>query len=302
MRKLVFIIILSTFLFNSCDVYKKVFKKSQPTEQEISDDVLANITGEVKPEIQDTNILKVSKKELKQIKKEQDRLDKIARGDTLSIAKKFWYALFPKTIEREKNFPLMYKEKPKSILVLYPWNRSKRDDAGYIFLTNINKELSHRGYYTTSAINTFNTYKSDSLFTSQYIKHSKSIEIGKDYGVDAVLFVTIYSLNKNWWSTSVTSAADYFLISTKSLDTLFSRKTEFIYDTPIPSYKPNNKSDIFNMDKDTEVPFFGLSYQMNKYVFIDLPFGPYHKKHLKDKKKFSHPRVINYKLNMRLDY
>lgn len=302
MKRLIFILCLTVLFFSSCDVYNRIMKKEEPSETEISQDILAEITGESKPQIQDTNILTVSKKELKKIKKEQDKKDKIARGDTLNFAEKFWYALFPKTIEREKNFPLMYKETPKSILVLYPWNRSKRDDASEIFLTNITKALSLRGYYIPSAINSFNDYRTDTLFSSQYIPHSKAKELGQIYGVDAVLYVTIYSLNKNWWSTSITSAAEYHLISTKTSDTLFFRKTEFIYDTPKPAYKPNKKSEIFNMDIDREVPFFGLGYQMTNYVFIDFPFGPYHKKHLKDKEKFSHPRIINYKINMRLDY
>ena len=302
MKRLIFILCLTVLFFSSCDVYNRIMKKEEPSETEISQDILAEITGETKPQIQDTNILTVSKKELKKMKKEQDKRDKLARGDTLNFAEKFWYALFPKTIEREKNFPLMYKETPKSILVLYPWNRSKRDDASEIFLTNITKALSLRGYYIPSAINSFNDYRADTLFSSQYIPHSKANELGQIYGVDAVLYVTIYSLNKNWWSTSITSSAEYHLISTKSLDTLFFRKTEFIYDTPKPAYKPNKKSEIFNMDIDREVPFFGLGYQMTNYVFIDFPFGPYHKKHLKDKEKFSHPRIINYKINMRLDY
>lgn len=303
MRKLLILSIFCLFLFSSCDIYNRVFKKTEPTETEVAGDVLANITGESKETMPlDSNITKVSKKELKKIKKAQNKAEKLARGDTLNIAEKFWYALFPITIERVKSFPKMYSEQPKSILVLYPWNRSKREDASEMFITNITKELSLKGYYVVSAINTFNIHKKDTTFSHEYIKHNQAGELRKKYGVDAVLYVTIYSMNKYWWSSSVTSGADYYLVSTKTGDTLFNRKTEFIYDTPVPAYKPNKKSDIFNMDKDREVPFFGLSYQMNRYVFIDIPFGPYHKKYMKDQKKFSHPKEMNYKINMRLDY
>ncbi len=303
MKRLIPLLILSILFFVGCDTYNKIMKKSEPIESEISEDVLSEILGEpVGEKPKEEEIMTIDKKELKKIKREQRKQEKIEMGDTLNLGQKFWYALFPKTIERELSYPLIYKEKPRSILVLYPWNWSKREDAGDIFLINMTRELSLKGYYVPSVLKSFSDYKADTMFSAKYIKHSDAKALGEEYGVDAVLYSTIYSLNKNWWSTAITSSGEFFMISTKTEDTLFFRKTEFIYDTPKPAYKPSKKSEVFNMDMTREVPFFGLGHQMCKYVFIDIPFGPYHKKYMKDQKKFSHPQYIDFKINMRLDY
>ncbi|MDD4829308.1 MAG: GNA1162 family protein [Bacteroidales bacterium] len=297
MKKLLMLLAIIT-IFVSCDVAKKIIDKNLPQEEDQTEDVLAEITGEKKEVVVDTNITLLSKKEIKKIKKERERQDKIARGDTLSFVKKKWYQFFPKREDRIVSYPKMYSEKPKSILLIYPWNRSKNQYASEMYLINISKELSQKGYYIIPTMLTLEKHKQDTMFSSHYIKNDEIRKYKEEFGVDAVMFLTIYSLSKPWWSTNINSVAEYCLISTSTTDTLFYRKADFNYDSPIPPYKVNKSAETYEMEPRT-IPLFGTCFQMQRSVFMDFPYGPYHKKYLKDQKKFSYQKEMRYKIDAR---
>lgn len=297
MRKL--LLILTTIcLFVSCNLAKDVIEKNMPKEEDATEDVIANITGEKKEVVIDTNVTRLSKKEIKKLKKERERQDKIAAGDTLGFVKKTWLKYFPKREDRIISYPLMYSQKPKTILLIYPWNRSKNMAASEIYIINIAKELSLKGYYVVPPMITMNLHNEDTMFSSQYLKSNDLKKYKMEYGADAVMFVTIFSLNKPWWSTNINSVAEYNLISTTTSDTLFNRKADFNYDSPIPPYKVDKSKDTYEMEPRT-IPLFGTCYQMQRSVFMDFPYGPYHKKYLKDQKKFSYQREMRYKVDAR---
>ena len=157
MRKL--LLILTTIcLFVSCNLAKDVIEKNMPKEEDSTEDVIANITGEKKEIVIDTNITRLSKKEIKKLKKERERQDKIAAGDTLGFLKKTWLKYFPKREDRIISYPLMYSQKPKTILLIYPWNRSKNLAASEMYIINISRELSLKGYYVLPTMITMNLH------------------------------------------------------------------------------------------------------------------------------------------------
>jgi|GEM_PF-1420319 len=294
----------------SCGMARDMIDRNMPQEDTAAqtDDVLTSI---MKAEAQDreedslamaedtVRVEVLSKKEIKKLKKERDKQDRLSSGDTLSWFKKNKELYFPTKIDRDSSYPTIYKEKPKSILILYPYNRSKIKQAPQMFVMNMAKELSLRGYYVFSPLITFNLYNQDTMECSQRVKFADVKKYKETYGVDAVMFVTIYTLRKNWWSTNINSVAEYSLISTTSCDTLFYRKADFNYDTPIPPYKEKKTQDgSFKMDEKS-LMYFGTCYQMQHSVFMDFPFGPYHKEYMKDKKKFSYRKIMKYKLDMR---
>jgi Uncharacterized protein conserved in bacteria len=295
----------------SCGLARDMIDRNMPKEDTAANtnDVITSILkaeGEDRAEdsiamAQDTTqkVEVLSKKEINKLKKEREKQDKISSGDTLSWFKKNKELYFPTKIDRDSSYPLMYKEKPKSILILYPYNRSKIVQASQMFVMNIAKEFALRGYYVVSPLTTFELYKQDTMACAKKTQPSEVKKYKQDYGVDAVLFVTIYTLRKNWWSTNINSVAEYCLISTQSGDTLFYRKADFNYDTPIPPYKEKKTQDgSFKMDQKS-LMYFGTCYQMQHSVFMDFPFGPYHKEYMLDRKKFSYRKIMKYKLDMR---
>ncbi len=207
-----------------------------------------------------------------------------------------WRKVFPKKVERDVSYSLMYQEKPKTIMVMYPWNRSKDEFADEMFYASICKELVLKGYYVLPALPTLVDYKADTLFTSQYCKQEDTKKYLASHGVDAVLYVTIFTVKKEWWTTNVNMNAKYDLVSTKTGEVLFSRHADFNYDSQMPT---KSKSEQGFIPDEKEDHFLGISEQMQRYALSDLPIGPYHQDYLLDQKRFSHKREMKYKVNIK---
>ena len=244
----------------------------------------------------DSNITLLDKKAQKKYKKELEKKHRQETGDTLNFFQKTWYKVFPKKVERDVSYAEVYKEKPKTIMVMYPWNRSKEQFADEMFYVSICKELIDKGYYVLPALPTLQDYKADTAFNSHYCKPSEAQTFAKSHGVDAVLYVTIYTVKKEWWTTNINMNAQYDLVSTKTGTVLFSRHADFNYDSQMPTKSKRNKDFV---EDDKENHYLGVSEQMQQYVFSDLPIGPYHRDYLMDQKKFSHKKDMKYKVNIK---
>ena len=276
----------------SCNVAEKV-KDKYTTEEEIrTEDILSEIRGEPKKEVaKDSTSSPISKREQKRISKEQEKREKILAGDTLN----FFEKNFPKKIRRDSIYPQVYNSQLRSILIIYPHNRSKEQYGDKMFLTALTKELSLKGYYLFPAIALSNLAQNDTTFNSQHKETTDARQYYKEYGADAALYITIYSINKPWWSTKAEIVADYTMLSTHSADTLFHRQATFEYSSPFP-LKDKEKTSLLASDKEFQI--FDAVKQMQHYIFLDFPYGPYHPKYLKDKKKFSHQKEMNYKISI----
>ena len=78
-----------------------------------------------------------------------------------NFIKKTWNEMFPKHVDRDIPYANIYKEEPKNILILYPWNRSDYDKASDMLLIMASKELGKKGYYVYSAVSSMETHKND---------------------------------------------------------------------------------------------------------------------------------------------
>lgn len=229
----------------------------------------------------------------------QQKVDSLYIYDKVKIknfVKKICRKIFPKREKRYKTYDKLYSEAPKRILIAYPWNRSNYNKAGEMLYIMATKMLGKRGYYVYSAIEGMERHKKDTMFSSQYIQLKDLKNIQEQYDADAVMFITVFRFDNPYWSSATKSVAHYTLISTKTLDTLFVRKLEFNYDTPIPPKEYHNKE----LELDSEQVYdLGVIEQMQIFAFQDIPYGPYHKKYNKDKKKYSQKKEIKYKINVR---
>lgn len=245
---------------------------------------------------EDSVVSVMSKKEQEKYIKELEKKHEGKKEDKLAFVKKTWRKIFPEKVERNISYPLMYKEKPKSVMVMYPWNRSKDTNANQMFYVSICQELSLKGYYVLPSLLMLSEFAADTAFNSRYCKQEDSRKYLESYGVDAVLYVTIYSVKKEWWSTNVNMNAQYDMVSTKTGEVLFSRHADFNFDSQSPA-KTKSKNGLIENEKINN--FIGICQQMQRYVFSDMPIGPYHKDYLMDQKKFSHKKEMKYKISVK---
>ncbi|MDY6380738.1 MAG: DUF799 family lipoprotein [Bacteroidales bacterium] len=213
-----------------------------------------------------------------------------------NIFKRTYKKLFPKKVPRSTAYNKLYNEHPKTVVVLYPWNRSDYSSASEMAYTSCVRELSSKGYYLPSALAFMDEIRKDSLLTTKNINLDRIKECKAKYGADMVLLLTIYRVEKPWWSTNINVVAHYDFISTATGDTLFSRHADFNYDTPMPT--KTKKNDKLIKDAETSL-YLGLFEQMQRYVLLDMPVGPYHEKYGQDGNKRSQPQEKKYKVNIK---
>ena len=61
--------------------------------------------------------------------------------------------------------------------------------------------------------------------------------------------------------------------------------------------KKKNKKSLIEDEKENH--YLGICQKMQRYVFLDMPIGPYHKDYLLDQKRFSHKKDMRYKVNVK---
>lgn len=295
-KNIIYIALLIAFFNSSCSLLEKFTKEEKETvaAEHVIQQIVEKQDKKVEEASQEVDVSKMSEKEQKRYKKQLEK--QLKQDDELNFIEKTWYKVFPKKVERDITYPAMYVEKPKTILVVYPWNRSKEKNADEMFYTAICEELTLKGYYVLPVLPMLDEFKADTLFSSQYCNKEDNKKYQSKYGVDAVLYVTVYTIKKEWWTTNVNMNAQYDLISTKTNETLFSRHADFNYDSQMPTRKTNKKSLI---EDEKENHYLGICQQMQRYVFVDMPIGPYHKDYLLDQKRFSHKKDMKYKVNVK---
>lgn len=210
--------------------------------------------------------------------------------------KRTYRKIFPKKEARSTIYSKIYEEKPLTIMVAYPWNRSEYKVASEMAYTACVKELSEKGYYLLPALSFMDELQKDTTKNTKYLTPEQIKSFKEKYNVDAVLLLTIYRVEKPWWSTNINVVTHYDLISTQSLDTLFVRHADFNYDSPMPVKEKNNKKLLNDPE---QLLYLGLFERMQKYVFLDLPAGPYHKDYQQDKKRKAEQQEVKYKVTIK---
>lgn len=213
-----------------------------------------------------------------------------------NIFKRTYRKVFPKKIPRSVAYSKLYQEKPKTVLVFYPWNRSEYSSANEMAYISCVKELTSKGYYVLPTLSFMDELKKDTFLTTKSTNQKMIKECKAKYDADMVLLLTIYRVEKPWWSSNINVVAHYDFISTTTGDTLFTRHADFNYDTPLPT--KNKKNDKLIKDSETSL-YLGLFEQMQRYVLLDMPFGPYHKRYGKDGNKRSQPQEKKYTVNIK---
>lgn len=100
-------------------------------------------------------------------------------------------------LTRGTQYPLMYKEKPVTLLIMPPINNTTNVEAKDLLYTSISKPLIDAGYYVIPPMIAMEILKEESAYDSEIFVDS-SLEMFKTFfGADAVVFSEI-----NKWAKS----------------------------------------------------------------------------------------------------
>lgn len=187
--------------------------------------------------------------------------------------------------EPKKDFSLYKQAKPASILVVPVINESVDVDAPNYFLSTITPPLAEKGYYVFP-VNTVKTVlEGEGLYDANLVHSADPTKIGKMFGADAILYVTINQWDAKYivLATSVTVSFSYRIVSGKTGEELWAANKTLNY-TPQSGSSGNGLVDLIAMAADAAVTraapnYIPMTRRANYQVFYkdstELPNGPY---------------------------
>jgi hypothetical protein len=178
-------------------------------------------------------------------------------------------------------YKAMYEEKPVSILALPPINRSTKVEAKELFYSSLVVPLTQKGYYVMSPFLAMEILKEESAYDTEMFVNNSMKEVGRLFGVDAVLFTTIHEWTKSTLGSQVVVRIEYLLKSTKTDEVLFNRIGNITFDLSVNS--GNAFADLIGgMLATALTKEIDAARSCNTYSLSDLPLGKYSPSYLQD--------------------
>jgi hypothetical protein len=188
----------------------------------------------------------------------------------------------------------MYEERPLSVLIMPPINRSTNVEAKEFFHTTLNIPIANSGYYVIPPFLSMEILKRESAYDSELFIN-QDLNIFKEvFGADITLFTIIHKWDKNTIGAKVKVDIEYVLKSTKTNEILYTRYGSIVYDASVST----NAGGLAGLVADIALSaintaatkYVDLAKSCNDYTFSDLPWGKYSVMYLKDKQDFAGPK------------
>ena len=192
-----------------------------------------------------------------------------------------------KQITRGEQYPNMYKEKPLTIAVMPPINRTNHVEAKDYFYTTLYAPLCEKGYYVYSPMMTMEMFQAESAYDAEMFIESDLTQFRNVLGADAAMFTIIKEWKRSNVGGTITAGVEYILRSTKTGETLYSREGLIKVDMSV-SGGGGLLGSLINMAATTIATAATDKVVAGRactvYVLSDMPEGKYSTQYDKDQK------------------
>lgn len=179
------------------------------------------------------------------------------------------------SVLKSATYQKLYEEKPLSILVMPPINRSTKVEAKELFYSSLAVPLSLKGYYVMPPLLTMDILKEESAYDSEMFLGQSTKKMGEYFGADAVLFTIIHDWRKTAIASQVNVKIEYLMKSTKTDEVLFNRTGTITLNISM-----NTGNILVNligsMVATALTKEIVVGRNCNYYTLEDLPAGQYH--------------------------
>ncbi len=194
----------------------------------------------------------------------------------------------PKMTTKGEKFPLMYEERPTSILILPPMNESTAADAKEYYSTTLQEPLSFRGFYVFPYEVTSEILKMEGIYDTELLKDLPLAKFREYFGADAVLFTTIKKWNLSYvvLAATLTVSIDCELKSTVSDQILWRYNGTVVVDLSGGSSGGGIAGliakAIVTAIASATADYVPHAKVANYRALSSMPYGKYHEQYLKD--------------------
>lgn len=187
---------------------------------------------------------------------------------------------------KHTEYPEIYKEKPKSILVLPPANNSTAADSKDLLRTTILPALAEKGYYVLPIEPIFDFLKLNGAYS--IAESSQDLPLDKFssvFNADAVLKITINKWDKNYYVTGGDVEVDliYELISIRTGKTLWKKLNGLKVDTSGVDTGSILGNLVATAVSTATTKYITVAKKVHLQALSDLPAGFHSKRYQLDK-------------------
>lgn len=184
-------------------------------------------------------------------------------------------------IAKSSAYKGLYEEKPLSLLIMPPINKSVNVEAKEYFHSTLYTPFTNVGYYVIPPFLSMEILKKESAYDSELFIDSPLNKFGEIFGVDMALFTIIHKWNKSSLASRVTVDVEYIIKSTKTNEILYTRRGEVEYNTSVST------GNIFgnivgSLISTATTKYVDVARDCNIFTFSDMPVGVYHPKNTID--------------------
>ena len=191
-------------------------------------------------------------------------------------------------VTKATEFPKMYEQQPRSILILPPMNESTDAEAKDYYMTTTEMPFALMGYYTFPTEMVSDIMKQEGVYDTEILYNMPLDKFYEYFGADTVLFTHIkkWDLSYMVLSSKLTIEIEAKIMSTKTSEELWKYRGTVVVDLSGGngggSLAGLLASAIVTAANSASADYVKHARTANRRIIYSLPVGPYHNHYMKD--------------------
>jgi len=195
----------------------------------------------------------------------------------------------------------IYNEKPLTILLMPPINRSTNVEAKEYFHSTLNIPIANAGFYVIPTFLSMEILKKESAYDAELFLNSPLTKFGEVFGADLAVFTIIHKWDKSGLAAKVYVQVEYIIKSIKTNEIVYTRTGDVTYDASVSTGAGGLAglvADIaFSAVNTAATKYVDVARACNTYTFKDLPAGKYSPIYGTDGEQAAGQKLFKVKLN-----
>jgi len=195
----------------------------------------------------------------------------------------------------------IYDEKPLSVLLMPPINRSTNVEAKEYFHSTLNIPIANAGYYVIPPFLSMEILKRESAYDAELFLNSPLTKFREVFGADLAVFTIIHNWDKSAIAANVYVKVEYVIKSTTSNEIVYTRTGDITYNASVST----NAGGLAGLVADVALSaintaatkYVDVARACNAYTFKDLPAGKYSPNYSTDGAEMSGKKEYKVTLN-----
>jgi hypothetical protein len=194
----------------------------------------------------------------------------------------------PTFVSKGEEFPKMYDEGPRSLLILPPMNESTDAEAKDYYMTTVEMPFAQTGYYVFPVEMVSDIMKQEGVYDTELLYDLPLDKLYDYFGADAVLYTRIKKWDVSYIviASSLTVSIESEIISTKTSEKLWEYTGTVVVDLSGGNSGGGIAglivSAVVTAINTASADYVKYARVANTRLMATLPAGPYHEMYMKD--------------------